>query len=142
MSLVQSWYSCTAWDRRHLESSKTSCAGTVHDSGRSSRSPARRISAMPRQSSRTPDEGSADPLPGNLATVAGSGGGLKHIDRHPAFTPTTRAAPQPAAGVVFGETSSRSPTCVGNSVVSYRVVRTAVPDDADRCRAGTHPDPC
>ena len=32
-----------------------------------------------------------------------SGGGLKRIDRHPAFTATTRAAPQPAAGVVFGE---------------------------------------
>jgi hypothetical protein len=27
-------------------------------------------------------------------------------------------------------------------VVSYDVFRTVVPDDAERCRAGTHPDPC
>src|SRR5262249_28452067 len=39
-------------------------------------------------------------------------------------------------------TSSTSPTLVGNSVVSYAVCTIAVPDEADRCRTGTHPAPC
>ncbi len=39
-------------------------------------------------------------------------------------------------------TSSSSPTSVGNSVVSYAAATTtAHPEDADRCRAGTHPEP-